>query len=642
MRSRWSYLLGAALLVGALGCGGSKDPAQPGNLPGVGPDGVDTLGLSYITPHHQGLILVRPKSILNASVTKTLLSLAPQGGNPLDQMVFMTGIDPAQVETVLMIGGVDPETIKNMSQELPIGGGQPAPGFAPPPSDGATNFPPQGGLRRAMPGLALLAAAPAEPLKEPTGLVVIHNAAPFDKAAIKQSPAMQALAEAKHGDKTYWKSSDPETPSVYFIDDSTMLMASDKEMAGLIDRPAPAGPLYTLAQTLDLNHDFVAAGVTEPFQELMKSPPGVGGMPQAQEMAEHAQQITSGVLTIDLGSAPKLQATANFKTAESAQAFQKTADEAWSSLKMMAGILLAGAAQNLPEDIDSKVVMSTINDVINSIKITQQGTSVVVAAATPSDFQQRLDKLMPGILAARDASIQQMAAQNKLKQIGLAMFFYMDSHDEQFPTDVRAADGTPLLSWRVELLPYLEQDQIYQQLKRDEPWDSPHNAQVLAQVPDIFVIGKNLGSGKTDVLQPSGNGALGGSEKPVKIGQVVDGMSNTAMAIQVTPDQAVPWAKPADYAFDPKNPAAGLAFNENGVTRVLFGDASVRDVNKSLTPEQWLVLFTYAGGEVVDFLGGFSFDSSDFDSGFPTTPPSIDPPGSAVPNPSENALPGLN
>ncbi len=71
---------------------------------------------------------------------------------------------------------------------------------------------------------------------------------------------------------------------------------------------------------------------------------------------------------------------------------------------------------------------------------------------------------------------------NNMKQIALACHMYIDSH-KRFPTDIVDADGKPLLSWRVAILPYLEQQGLYNQLHLDEPWDSDHNRQVLSSMP---------------------------------------------------------------------------------------------------------------------------------------------------------------
>jgi len=86
--------------------------------------------------------------------------------------------------------------------------------------------------------------------------------------------------------------------------------------------------------------------------------------------------------------------------------------------------------------------------------------------------------------------IKQAAARanstNNLKQMGLAMHNYMDVN-KSFPAHaVYSKDGKPLLSWRVMILPYIEQDALYRQFKLDEPWDSDHNKKLMAQMPKIY------------------------------------------------------------------------------------------------------------------------------------------------------------
>ena len=70
-------------------------------------------------------------------------------------------------------------------------------------------------------------------------------------------------------------------------------------------------------------------------------------------------------------------------------------------------------------------------------------------------------------------------AMNNFKQMGIALHTYASSYDKLPPAVLTSPDGKPLFSWRVALLPYVEQDNLYKQLKLDEPWNSPHNKKVL-------------------------------------------------------------------------------------------------------------------------------------------------------------------
>lgn len=75
---------------------------------------------------------------------------------------------------------------------------------------------------------------------------------------------------------------------------------------------------------------------------------------------------------------------------------------------------------------------------------------------------------------------------NNRRQIVLAWQYYHDFHGEFPPLVVRDKNGKSLYSWRVALLPFLEQEQLYDQFHHDEPWDSPHNLELVKRMPRIF------------------------------------------------------------------------------------------------------------------------------------------------------------
>src|SRR5262245_28019555 len=74
---------------------------------------------------------------------------------------------------------------------------------------------------------------------------------------------------------------------------------------------------------------------------------------------------------------------------------------------------------------------------------------------------------------------------NNLKMIVLAAHNY-ESANGKFPHDVYDDKGKPLLSWRVQLLPYLEHENLWQEFRTDEAWDGKTNKALLEKMPDIF------------------------------------------------------------------------------------------------------------------------------------------------------------
>ena len=90
-----------------------------------------------------------------------------------------------------------------------------------------------------------------------------------------------------------------------------------------------------------------------------------------------------------------------------------------------------------------------------------------------------------GVLEAMRAS-RRAACLTHLKQLGLAMEKYHEGHGHFPAPAIARRDGTPLLSWRVAILPQLGYQSLYDRFRKDEPWDSPHNLALLPEMPPEF------------------------------------------------------------------------------------------------------------------------------------------------------------
>jgi len=190
---------------------------------------------------------------------------------------------------------------------------------------------------------------------------------------------------------------------------------------------------------------------------------------------------------------------------------------------------------------------------------------------------------------------------NHLKQLALAMHNYHDVYKQFPPAAIRDAKGRPLLSWRVALLPFIEENKLYQQFHLDEPWDSPHNKTLIEKMPAVFHSPKSKAEkGKTNYLAPVGNGALYASNRDgPQIKDIKDGLAQTIMVVEVDDRHAVTWTKPDDLSFDPKEPKQGIgSMYEDGFV-VGFCDGSAHFLSRSIDPKTLAALFTRAGGEVI-------------------------------------------
>jgi hypothetical protein len=177
---------------------------------------------------------------------------------------------------------------------------------------------------------------------------------------------------------------------------------------------------------------------------------------------------------------------------------------------------------------------------------------------------------------------------NKLKQLGIAIINYGDTNKSRLPA-VGNFDkqGKPLLSWRVHVLPFLNQQELYRQFHLDEPWDSPHNKKLLARMPAVYQ-GPNLklnAEGKTIYLLPVGKDAAfkDGPEGPLFPKDFPDGTSNTIFIVEGDDAHAVPWTKPEDLKIDPEHPERGLGGHLHDGFLAALADGSVRIISKAIS-----------------------------------------------------------
>ena len=191
-------------------------------------------------------------------------------------------------------------------------------------------------------------------------------------------------------------------------------------------------------------------------------------------------------------------------------------------------------------------------------------------------------------------------SQNNLKQIGLAFHIHHDSIGN-LPNNTYTKDGKALLSWRVLILPYIEQEQLYKQFKLDEAWDSETNKPLIAKMPKLYApIRVKAKEGETFYRGFAGKGALfgPGSGKGLKIANIADGTSNTGMVFEA--GEAAIWTKPDDMAFDLKKPLPKLGGLFNGTSNVVMCDGSVRRLKKDPDETELKKLIGYGDGEVLD------------------------------------------
>jgi hypothetical protein len=207
--------------------------------------------------------------------------------------------------------------------------------------------------------------------------------------------------------------------------------------------------------------------------------------------------------------------------------------------------------------------------------------------------------LVPAVQKVREAAARVQSG-NNLHQIAIAMHNYLSSNGT-FPPAYRAGkDGKALLSWRVLILPYIDQEALYNEFHLDEPWDSEHNKKLIERMPKVYRSpASNAAPGMTNYLTVRGPKTAFPGDKGVKISEITDGTSNTIMAVEVSDNKAVIWTKPDDIEFNEKNPADGLVGLWAQGFQAAFCDGSVRFLPVSIKPQVLLDLFIRDDGHPI-------------------------------------------
>jgi len=155
--------------------------------------------------------------------------------------------------------------------------------------------------------------------------------------------------------------------------------------------------------------------------------------------------------------------------------------------------------------------------------------------------------LYPAVQATREAARRMCCVP---KQLGLAFHIYHDHYiNKSFPPAFTVdADGKPLHSWRVLLLPYIEQQQLYEEICLDEPWDSPHNSQFHDKMPRAFHCpsrsAEEIAKGLMPFQMIIGPDTISNGPNNTTFSDIVKNKGDTLLFVEAS--VPVPWMKPED------------------------------------------------------------------------------------------------
>ena len=209
---------------------------------------------------------------------------------------------------------------------------------------------------------------------------------------------------------------------------------------------------------------------------------------------------------------------------------------------------------------------------------------------------------------------------NNARQLILAMHNYESANGHFPPAYVADEDGKPMYSWRVLILPYLDEGKVYEQYDFDEPWDGPNNSKLVDQLEYRTFFDPAIKDSDMECLTPyklvTGPKTVFDADKTVGFAAIKAGSSNT---IGLVEDSANPinWMSPVDLTVDE---AVGVFDHEQNPNSM----AHVTETKFSKTTRYYASLGILDGSVDVGGILDYPEDISPFFDIEDTTPRELD------------------
>jgi hypothetical protein len=398
----------------------------------------------------------------------------------------------------------------------------------------------------------------------PPMVVLVQTKKPVD-----QNKVTQAIKSSQFG-------KDP-TLAIEFLSDTAFVAAQQpmlqryKEQRGKVKATGVLERALTQAATS--KGAIIAVTIPpEAAQDAKDVPPQFAVLLKAKEL----------LASVDLTDKLLLNASLVMEDAAAAAEAKQTAD----GFIGMARLMLSQGGK----DPQMAMMAQIGNQALNDLKLDVKDKEITLAFQT--DAAMAVGLLVPALQKVRQAA-GNVSAGNNLKMIGLAWHNYANANKTLPPQTWNKG-----LSWRVAILPYQEESNLYGQFKHDEPWDSPHNRKLIPLMPKIYAApGANPVAGRTFYQTFVGPNTINPSPgKGMSFAQIRDGTTNTLIVIEGP--RVVEWTRPDDIVVAPDQP---IAIGGAGLPTVqaLFADGMVRHLPRQFDQKMLRSLIDPADGMIV-------------------------------------------
>ena len=547
--------------------------------------------LALIADNHNIAIVVNPSKILDSDLFATILeAVVPEGTpNPIDALAGQIGFDVRSVQRLYGFAEV-----KAPAGLAPGGGGGPfgnnlrsandsatqpvyyQPGFGPPGLGGGPAFDPS----------ALI----------PTDMI-FYGVADQDIAALQFITAtLPAEKKFDVNGKTCFLLGDNDEFALHLPTTKSVLAGPVESLKQALAGDGGQSDFAKAFAKLDLSSDLTVRALSPPQPETPN--PGAGGLNPLAGLSS----VTASTIKVNLDKDEIIQVQMEAADEAALTQVNQSLTGVLGLGKAIIGGQVAQMANNPNLPAEQVEGLKFAQQLLNTIGIAKQEDSVSLTLTLSEDLRDQLIGMIKMGAGSAKQSAQGALTLNHMKQIALGLHIY-NAEEGELPVGesekIKYADGKQLLSWRVHILPFIEEQELYAQFHLDEPWDSEHNITLLEQMPEVYSSPTlELKPGHTAFVAPAADGAVLLGDAKISFGDIGDGSSLTAVFVEAGAEQAIPWTKPGGVEINPEDVAASLGID--GDIAVALADGAVLRIPADFDNQSWLNLLNANDGNAVE------------------------------------------
>lgn len=472
--------------------------------------------MDFVPENALGVLAVRPAQLLAEKAMLPVLQLIKQEQQKDPELKFFGGLDPTKLETVTIIYLLpDPEKTKRKLVDF---------------------------------------------------VTVLQSIQKIDRKLVQDKFSKADLIETNYKGKSFLTNTSPDGDSLLFLDEKSFII-SDKASAvkKVIDSMQDQSKYVWVERLQPVETASIAGAVDmrlarrlvgdRVIQSLTKKIPI---WPLISPVWNHSEIAALGI-TLKQKLSLELAFVQDKNSKEVRQALQGLLGLGHNMIRQLKA---AGKRANRPVRPEQKSQFKLVEQVLGSTRVTLNENLVKLSTSVSDDsIVNMVTAALPGILQAREAA-RRSRSKNNIKRIMLALHNYHFDHKRFPPANVMGPDGKTPHSWRVELLPYLDQQALYDKYRMNEPWDSEHNRKVAETIVPVFNNPNSIKPTNTSYFVVVGPGTAFGTKKGVSFNEISDGTSKTIAVVEAK--RNIPWTKPEDLTFDGEKLPTFGGFHKGG------------------------------------------------------------------------------